>query len=273
MFLLEIKGQTDKKIEKGTKIHEYCEFVEKYAELAQARDNFYLRCPSLGSFFSLQAFFMQPVCSLKADAVQNLTDARYFAAAGIEYMGFCLDPAQSEALAPAQIQAIRPWLSGPKVLGEFGAAQGLEDMLSAIDYLELDALQCHPFTPVHVLEALPSSLPLFQELIPESLADIPSLLPFCIERKVFARHFVLNTRRNGLSWSLLREQLPLLQQLCEQVSLYFALPWQSAQEPLDVLAALPKLGGLCLRGGEEERPGYKSFDELDEILEALDLSL
>lgn len=41
----------------------------------------------------------------------------------------------------------------------------------------------------------------------------------------------------------------------------------------DILTTLSnsKVNGLVLKGGEEERPGYKTFDELADILEALEL--
>ena len=45
-----------------------------------------------------------------AKSVQHLTDARYFAAVGADYIGFYLETGNKEALSLAQFKEISGWL-------------------------------------------------------------------------------------------------------------------------------------------------------------------
>ncbi|MCB0619667.1 MAG: N-(5'-phosphoribosyl)anthranilate isomerase, partial [Saprospiraceae bacterium] len=58
-----------------------------------------------------------------------------------------------------------------------------------------------------------------------------------------------------------------LRQLCEEFPVILALPCPAGQ--LEELLARIRPAAIGLRGGEEEKVGYKSFDELDELFELL----
>ena len=53
---------------------------------------------------------------IKANSITNLTDARYFAAWEVEWLGFNLNPGESIALQ--QVPAIKDWVDGVKIVGE-----------------------------------------------------------------------------------------------------------------------------------------------------------
>ena len=55
-----------------------------------------------------------------AGSITNLTDARYFAAWEVEWMGFNLNASEETFMPPAQVMAIKEWVEGPNILGEFG---------------------------------------------------------------------------------------------------------------------------------------------------------
>lgn len=57
---------------------------------------------------------------VKVNRIQHLTDARYFAAMGVDYMGFALDSTDKEAflLELQKIRAIQEWISGPELFVE-----------------------------------------------------------------------------------------------------------------------------------------------------------
>ena len=59
-----------------------------------------------------------------------------------------------------------------------------------------------------------------------------------------------------------------LKELCQDFKIILSIDFQldTLEEILDV-----NLFGLNLKGGDEERVGVKSFDELDEILDALEV--
>ncbi|MCB0588954.1 MAG: N-(5'-phosphoribosyl)anthranilate isomerase, partial [Phaeodactylibacter sp.] len=58
-------------------------------------------------------------------------------------------------------------------------------------------------------------------------------------------------------------------QLCREYPVILSLDFnpETLQEALESL----NLYGINVRGGEEEKTGFKSFDELDELFEALEI--
>jgi hypothetical protein len=53
---------------------------------------------------------------VKVNKIEHLTDARYFAAAGVDYMGFQLDaPGMNNEEEIRKIAAIKEWVSGPEI--------------------------------------------------------------------------------------------------------------------------------------------------------------
>ena len=77
---------------------------------------------------------------IKASQVTNLTDSRYFAAREVEWLGFNLDAGTENFIHPQNIKAIKEWLEGPKIVGEFGM-QDSNEIKAAIDFLGLDVIQ------------------------------------------------------------------------------------------------------------------------------------
>jgi phosphoribosylanthranilate isomerase len=208
---------------------------------------------------------------VKASAINNLTDARYFAAFEVEWLGFQLDPAGERHVQPQVLKAIREWVDGVKIVGEF-EMQSAADIQTAMQMLQLDAVQAGMLTTVETLIELRSQRPVIKEVVVEtdsSMADLQEILD------QFAPHcawFVLNFDKNGISWDQLQAGLPGLQlrevqSLCAQYPILLSLDLKpdALTEVMDVLSP----AGFSFTGGEEERVGYKSFDELDELLEQL----
>lgn len=77
---------------------------------------------------------------IKAGSITNLTDARFFASYGVEFIGFCFDPQSSAYLSPHEALAIKGWLHNVKIVAEF-ANQDAENIKSIIDYLQPDVLE------------------------------------------------------------------------------------------------------------------------------------
>ncbi len=57
-------------------------------------------------------------------SINNLTDARYFAAYGVDYLGFDLNPEGSDFLGYDKINEIVEWVEGPKTLGQLTDVAG-----------------------------------------------------------------------------------------------------------------------------------------------------
>jgi len=57
-------------------------------------------------------------------SIKNLTDARYFAAYGVDYLGFDLNPESGDFLGFDKIKEIVEWVEGPKTLGQLSDVDG-----------------------------------------------------------------------------------------------------------------------------------------------------
>ena len=82
---------------------------------------------------------------------------------------------------------------------------------------------------------------------------------------------VLSFAPHGITWADIQEGRPFgpdaLRQLCSVGPVLLDLDVAAADMP-ELLAAVQPYGWVA-RGGEEERVGVKSYDDLDEIFEVL----
>ncbi|MEM8584106.1 MAG: hypothetical protein AAGF87_07555 [Bacteroidota bacterium] len=225
---------------------------------------------------------------IKASGITHLTDARYFAAWYVDYVGFPLDG--PNAITGPELAAMRGWIEGPKVLAELteldvalpelmdGLFQygliGGPDPINGLQFVltEPTSGSLGGNRPAEVQKQLTD-----QQL--ETWFDIPIAhyqTPEDVEEilKIWAPHangVVLNLSVGGIGLEdLLNAYGTSVDQINswgQKIDLYLDLPikereltrWQSEIEH----------AGLVLRGGEEEQVGVKSFEELDEIFEAL----
>ncbi len=207
-------------------------------------------------------------CRVKAAAVANLTDARYFAALGVDYLGFALEPGAAGFVDAEQVAALREWIEGPALVGEFGHVE-VARVVEQAQALRLDVLQVGPFGKTRELAAA-TELPILQELIVGPHLGIAEAQRIVDAGAASVQTFVVNFSRNGATWEWLREQpawITCLEELCDDFAVLLdvrAAPHQ-IDEILDTLA--PE--GLQLTGGDEEAVGVKNFDDLDDWFDAL----
>lgn len=186
-----------------------------------------------------------------SSSITNLTDARYFAAWGVEAMGFDLNGNSPNFMGPMQINALKDWISGPQIIGEFNGLQTKEEIDNLILTLELDAIQLGPFAP----ENWNFNLPVYKEINLEALPTLKKGIKYVLKSE-------------DPNYSVL-DNANTLQALTSSYTCYLDLPLL-AKNYLIVINAL-KPEGFILRGGEEEKVGFKSYDEVDEILETIEL--
>ncbi|MEM6876928.1 MAG: hypothetical protein AAF544_00105 [Bacteroidota bacterium] len=225
---------------------------------------------------------------VKASGITHLTDARYFAAWYVDCVGFPLDG--PGAVTGHELAAMRGWIEGPKVLAELqeldvelsnlmdGLFQygliGGPNPINGLQFLLTDPTsgtlggnrpaEVQKILSTHELEAW-LEIPVAHYQGSEELEEI---------LKTWAPHadgLVLNLSSGGIGLDdLLNGYGASVEQVSrwgQQCAMYLDLPitegelalWQSKVEH----------AGLALRGSEEEQVGVKSFEELDEIFEAL----
>ena len=100
---------------------------------------------------------------VKASSVTNLTDARYFAAFEVEWLGFNLESGSENSVSPQFVNAVKDWVDGVKIIGEFGLASPDEIKL-AVQSMNLDEVQVGMFTSLNEVIEL-GEIPVLKEII------------------------------------------------------------------------------------------------------------
>lgn len=202
--------------------------------------------------------------NIKVSTITNLSDARYFAAQfNVEWLGFCLDEGSSDFMPAHLIMALSEWVVGPKITGEFGL-QNEEQILDAINKIGLQAIQLPMFSTVDT-QKIRSIVPVIREIVVEKNAATTALDKLIGEMGDSSDFILLDFGKN--SWSLNELlghrdiSLDWLQRLCQKHNILIAVDYNPIQMQSLIEAVNPY--GLCVKGGEEERPGYKSYDELN----------
>ena len=209
---------------------------------------------------------------VKAGPITNLTDARYFAAWEVAWLGFCLDPGDENYISPREVLAIREWVDGPLIVGEFNV-QTSGEIAAAIEMLNLDAIQAGMFTDAATLRSLNAAVPVCKEIVVEHSTKVDSINRQIDEFQAVAGQFLLNFDKNGISWTDLEKGRPFslsfIHTLCRQQEILLSIDLTPPLAGIILSSLAPH--GLSIRGGAEEKTGFKSFEELDELLEALQI--
>jgi phosphoribosylanthranilate isomerase len=209
--------------------------------------------------------------TIKASTISNLSDARYFAAQySVEWLGFCLDEGHEAYLSPYQLHAMKEWIEGPKIVGEFGL-QDETFILEQIKSIGLDAVQLPMFSSINT-DTIREQVTLLREIIIErdlSATELTARIRLIAET---ADLLVLDFEKTGWQYSDLGNQttigIDVLQEICQKYPILLAINANASQWNEVVNKIQPK--GIVLKGGTEERVGYKSFDELNDVFELLD---
>lgn len=210
--------------------------------------------------------------NIKASAITNLSDARYFAAQySVEWMGFCMEEGTATYMPTHVIQAMQEWIQGPKIVGEFGLTT-TENIIESIQKIGLDAVQLPMYATVN-RQAIRNIAPIIQEIIVEKSDSAAILLQKIAQFEAQFDVLYLDFEKSGWSFAeIVRHQdihLEVIQRICQQHHTILAIDANSQQLKAIVQSTQPY--ALSLKGGEEERVGYKSYDELNDIFDALEL--
>lgn len=202
----------------------------------------------------------------------NLTDARYFAAWEAEWLGFDFNTGSEEHLPVQNVIAIKEWVDGVKIVGEFGATHSAADIKAAIELVGLDAVQLGMLTDISTALEL-KKVAIIKEFViqddttEEDIAEHLSDFAACTET------FLLDFSKSNVTWEVLQKgesiTLDFLKELCQEFQIIIGLDFSG--EMVDEFLETVFPYGIHVKGGLEEKVGFKDFDELDEIFETLEI--
>ena len=224
-------------------------------------------------FFDLPKKIRMLSTKVKANSMTHLTDARYFAAWEVEWLGFQLMPGSTHYLSPQHLIAFKEWVDGVKICGEFDLVD-IDEINEMIDLLDLKTVQLSVFTSLSTLKALNGRVEVLQELVIENYTDAADIEALLSENHLFVDYFILQCSKGGIHWSDLAGGVPFsIEQLKEWTSEYPILLDINLDVDVnyDELLSLFPIKGYCVSGGEEEKVGLKNFDELDDFFETIEV--
>lgn len=199
---------------------------------------------------------------VKISNVNNLSDARYCAGMYVNLMGFNLEENSKNYISPENFNEITDWLSGLEYVGEFESSHP-DTILKTIRNYPLDYIQIQEEAHLQMLVNSGYKIILKKEIRNEE--DIEHLI--LIAPSMNENNVALLLESDSIA--LGPDLFPLIRELASKVSvlLGFGIEADTVNEVLEQT----QVKGIALNGGDEIKPGYKDFDGLAEILEALEL--
>ncbi len=175
---------------------------------------------------------------IKAGSITNLTDARFFAAYDVDYIGFCFDPLSPDYISPQNALAIKGWISGPKIVAEF-ANQDAENVKNIISFFEPDVIECELRS--FNFEILNTDLPYILKISGNDLNEIP----------------------NGNCLFYLTDDFNLIQNSNPEI------PFMLDITGKEIDLTNSKIKAIQIKGSQEIEVGVKDYDAIADLLEQL----
>lgn len=207
---------------------------------------------------------------VKASSITNLTDARYFAAMGVDWLGFNLNSKDKEAVAPELIGQIEEWVEGVQIVAEYGDEEW-EKVKTGLENVIPNIVQMGGTAGVDEILEMPPSVPVIKEIVIGKNMAKETLLAEMEELTGHVMAFALNFTYNGITWQDILNGKPFSIEVLKEVTNKFPIILEIDFDVKSLKSCLDMLSpeGITFKGGEEEKVGVKSFDELDDLFDVL----
>lgn len=198
---------------------------------------------------------------VKIGNINNLSDARYCAGMMVDILGFNLEEGTEGYVSSETFKEISEWIAGVKFAGEFKNALPTEIKLAAIGY-NLDFIEVQNIDHLEELQQMDQEL-ILKVVVSEhnDLDKLPSQLVYASE---FVAFVIIHCQQSSLFDSL---QI-VLSKSGGTVRIIRSYGLSEANAP--AIAKDPVFYGIELEGSPEERPGFKDYGEVMDILELLE---
>lgn len=200
---------------------------------------------------------------VKISEVNNLSDARYCAGMGVDLMGIVTDPSHPSYLSPNSFKEISEWVAGVDYVAELPKEGTIAHIKEIIESYAVKYIQFEDLALLSDLSTL--EMPLLFKIDLATLSDTSELEGLC------------NATMGKVAYILIEDSLLQSEQAYIEKALELSDHHDiilgcgiSADNIHDILDS-SHISGIALKGGNEIKPGYKDFDELADILEALEV--
>lgn len=189
---------------------------------------------------------------VKVSSIANLSDARYCAGMGVEWLGFPLQEIMLE-----RFTEIRNWLAGVQIVGEFTKATA-EQIREAVATYKPDVIEVDSSVSLVAIQSIE---------IPKILRvniDTDNLPSIFTASAPYVSHFLLV----GDSVDSLTGMEASVEIWAAQYSIILGL--DIPESDLNEWVEQSSIQGIGLVAGDEDRPGFRDFTDLMSILEKLE---
>jgi len=193
-------------------------------------------------------------------SVNNLSDARYAAGMGVEWIGFQIDENSERYVSPELFKAITSWVSGVQTVAEIVVLN--PETLQRIqqeyqpDFIQYEKIE--NLTPSELIQT-----PCIRKISCLKGQELTLLNTIPAEQSLPYRYILIDLQ----DWSNWRSYSSEIKTTNSFSNILWALP--ITKEDAELINSL-NIQGLSLKGGNEQRPGWKDLDEMIDILEALE---
>lgn len=194
---------------------------------------------------------------VKVGEVNNLSDARYCAGMGAEYIGFQLDETNEKFVDVTTYTAITGWLEGVKFVGEFENSTAAQIFEKYTQY-NFEVVQIS--NPTQLLELASLQIPKILKIEVQNIQELTSI------DYSKANYLVLESSSID---NITEKEVKVLKELCQAKPT--VLGFGFSDENINDLLEKIKPAGIALKGGTENSPGTKTYDELADIFEAIEI--
>jgi phosphoribosylanthranilate isomerase len=190
---------------------------------------------------------------VKVSGIENLSDARYCAGMGVEFLGFPLSQIPFE-----KFQEIRNWITGVEIVGEL-TGPTTQEKIDLIQQFKPDRIEVD--SKANLLELKKLELPIILRVNLDS-DNLPSLFATAAP---FVSHFLLvGDDKDSLLGAESQVEI-----WAAQYSMILGLDFP--EEDLEEWVSQTSIKGIGLIAGKEDRPGFRDFTDLMTILEKLEI--
>ena len=198
---------------------------------------------------------------VKIGKIENLSDARYCAGMMVDILGFNLEEGTEGYLSPERFKEITDWVAGVSFCGEFAHAQAAEVKLAATQY-PVEYIETQNIDQLEELTDLDQEL-IFKLIIAdnEDLTKLESSINYASE---FAKFISIHLTSDSLK----SEVEAILSKMDARPKLLrgYTLTHENTFE----VASDTMYFGIELEGSPEDRPGFKDYGNVMDILEVLE---
>ena len=183
-----------------------------------------------------------------ATDIANLTDARYFAAWGADGLAYNIDPSSANSLSSVELKEIADWVEGPTTIIKIDGLEVPEVLSEVKANVDIQTIIVGPFIDT------------------SNLSNFEKIYRICTLEDGWQDndHLILSFSHKISNVSELQKEK--ITTLTSEKEVFLDANFTASD--LDQIKQLG-FAGIILKGGEEEKVGFKSYDELDEILEAI----